>query len=335
MRPRLQIKYQAFLGGILLSWALISSLLAFDAGAAAENFPNSARCWKAFGAIARNYQPGASAITYDTLPTGIEWEGLRPPTINLRRLITLLSQELEGRGIRIDAIDPETHTLRFRRGNEVYLIEVKNENFWKDDEATEIVSPILRNASDRQLFLDLIGRLPALGLRELPDHAGVHFHFDFNAAAPAEILVLLRAWSLVEKEVMSRAGVRAARMSYNNPVLPRVENLLRDLANGTWNPSQMDAFTSLMSYFRDETGRVSRQFSLNLDALTKHGTVEFRFMNSTTNSVEIARYHRFTGALVAAVRRRDPLLLDWLARASQGEHATVENLAQALGVPAP
>ncbi len=295
----------------------------------------AANCWRAFGAIARTYHPSGQNITYDNLPSGIEWEGLRPPNMGLSRLTSSIAVELRERGMEIVQLDREGGRITFRRGNQSYVLNVQNESFQADGLATELVSPIMRSREDRELILGLIDRLPGLGLRELPDHAGIHFHFDFHDAEAAEILVLLRAWSLIEKDILARAAVRTARASYNNPILPTVERILRDLAQGTWRPSQVDSFPTLLAYFRDEQGQASRQFSLNINAMQKHGTVEFRFMNSTTSSAEIARFHRFTGSLVAAVRRRDPALIAWLEEAARGENATMQSLAEALQVPVP
>ena len=71
---------------------------------------------------------------------------------------------------------------------------------------------------------------------------------------------------------------------------------------------------------------------LNLAALKKHGTLEFRLFNGTMDTKEIKKAISFVHALVVAVKTKDEKLIKLLEKVERKEKVSFDDFLNVLGI---
>ncbi len=83
--------------------------------------------------------------------------------------------------------------------------------------------------------------------------------------------------------------------------------------------------------YSSSSTRTARHHALNLHALKRHGTVEFRMFNSTLDVAGLELMIGFSHRLVHAVRNSDPKLMAYL-KSLEGQEADLFGVSKAIGI---
>jgi hypothetical protein len=140
-----------------------------------------------------------------------------------------------------------------------------------------------------------------------------------------ELGVIARLFSQIQFDVFRYFGPRPGRSVYARPV---PQDFLKALHPLAVNTRSVEVF--LEAYASSST-RTARHHALNLHALKRHGTIEFRMFNSTLDAPGLRLMIDFSHRLVHAVRNSDPKLMAYL-ESLEGQEAELFGLSKAIGV---
>lgn len=275
------------------------------------------------------YQPIDFQKLYSETTLGVEIEGHIPQSIGKKGMAQAIAKQLKSLAQQAQFNDIDVASIRatesgayvlFIKGKERYVYVVKDEpNMAKRDghDRVELNSPVILNTSDVDLFLRLVESLNTLGFTAHAESAGLHVHVGFPVAKgynSGELAFLVRAYSIFEKELHQVLGVHPSRAAWAE-------------FTSTFVTSTIDSLPKPANNFKIESGN---RGSLNLIALLKHGTLEFRLFNATLNVKEIYFLMQFCSRFVNAVRGQYPPLMHYLTTPRDAYH--VKDLAAILGL---
>ncbi len=197
-----------------------------------------------------------------------------------------------------------------------------------DWEGSEVVSPVLDlspGSPDLEIYTSVMHELKYLGFRPDPQTAGTHVHVGMPEAQVLELGVIARLFSQIQFDVFRYFGPRPGRSLYARPV---PKDFLKSLHPLVVHTQSVEVF--LEAYSSSST-RTARHHALNLHALKRHGTLEFRMFNSTLDVPGLRLMIDFSHRLVHAVRNSDPKLMAYL-ESLEGQEADLFGLSKAIGV---
>ncbi len=262
----------------------------------------------------------------DDVPFGIEVEGL----ISKKKLKALLKNM--AKGLPSNASNIRINRKRNAGYGELSFVFDGRKYKWKvvDDisivaepgeAGVELVSPKLTDSKDKEVFQIVFREFKKAGMRPEPYSSGVHVHIDAENFSSAEFAVTAKLYSLLEKELFSKYMVtpsRARGWVKPNPI--QVSNFI-----DIWLKSSMSIEYSVA------LKKIKKGYGLNLKALEKHGTVEFRFLNSTINEKAIEDFVEFGRKFIHSLRSKDPHLIKFLSKLDSDKPLSLEDFGKAIG----
>lgn len=247
---------------------------------------------------------------------GIEIEGFVPRSIGIERVVEETEDFVEasyGNSFReVTKYTPHLGGFEFVKYEVQYYKEDTLMNYsihpdfsvmpGKEFYPVEIASAILVGENDEAFFGQLIERLKTKGFQSNAHWAGVHFHIDVSGLTMAELNLIGYIWSQIEEDVMEWSQISEDRVVYAGSLDAPIREALE---GGTLNSETLEDFLSIKD---------NRYRMFNLFSLPKLNTLEFRYLNGTTD-LEIVFFHKeLLKQLVKAVRTKNPklkqLLLD-------------------------
>lgn len=277
---------------------------------------------------------------------GVELEGIIPTGKSLGEIAEQLRPLVAAAaGVALEEVRVEgTHVSIYRNGS-AWSFEVKEDKSIQPPEGyrdIEITSPILASEQDIQALLAVVKALPSLGMRAEPITGGLHVHTgaggpakgklilvtDGNpeairkeneakeSAQVAELAVLFKVCSLVERQLPQAFMVSPQRSSFLQPMDPA---LLAKIDQGTVTLADLQ-----------KTGEGTRE-KPGL-RFTKHGTFEGRHGNSTIDPVLVERDLRFWRALKKSVQAKDPALFKYLSETPEWS-VDIHEISRLIGAP--
>lgn len=175
---------------------------------------------------------------------------------------------------------------------------------------TEIVSPVMSESEDMKIFLDVLSSLKhEFKMNPLTSHSGVHVHVGFPKYRYSEIASLVAIFTLIEPRLLNVFSVQAPRQRFTTPI----QNIYSEV-----HPNERQDLRGLKALIFSDDGD-NRYLTLNIMSLEQHGTVEFRFLNSTLNPALIHYTVDFCTKLVQAVRTKNEKLYRYLMKAEPKE----------------
>jgi hypothetical protein len=334
------------------SCALLSTALAGkpDASAVAEGVR------LAHLSVLQNYLDAIKPLPKKTrLSMGIELEGVfagRSRDLAFEKLGDLVELEFRKHIYAGAMVEKSEYGFKTRRGEprkglklKVTFADSKRTEEWhlRDDGSirppedfygVELVSPILRRASDVEKFRRLIAFLRARNFEAQPDSAALQAHVGFNDDGPisrtaitakskvAEVLLMILTFSKIENELMEIFAVHPDRQKFT---MPTPTSVVSAILNG-----KIPIEKTRLSEFV-ETNYQYRYWALNVYSLFQFGTVEVRFANSTVDQETIDAFLEFSQKIVRAVRTKDPRLVK-LLQEHVDENIPVDELAAAFNL---
>jgi hypothetical protein len=264
-------------------------------------------CGDRYAQFFRSFEPRGSDMP--PLTVGIEIEGEVPNAVGMRGVAKAVAARLQQHYKNVQ-IQPNTRSYR------VYFGEREQKNFWTIEKdasirasqtPVEISTPILKGPKDQEIFNEVLGDLRQLGFEARPASSGVHVHVGFDSAKGGEVAALAATFSEIENELRKRFSVARTRNHY---IQATSDSLMHTLNQGrTDDPT---------GYLYRLQAAQDRYHALNLKALDKQGTIEFRLFNSTLNPEAIELMQDFSTRLVEGIRSQDPVLVKYLTH-SKGE----------------
>ena len=270
------------------------------------------------------------------LTTGVEVEGAVPKSLGLEGLANAAYNSLSSMGLDVERLfflEPVSRSYKTRvfllRWNESgYDYELKiTQDFSVRPEvgysAVEVVSPILRHSKDAEVFLKLIEDLRAEGLKEEPNHSGVHVHVGVPDLSAAELGLIAWAFQLFDERLREQIHFSEHRAGYVNR---QSEAEIEDLASGAVTDVGVKGFVN-----KHYAVKQNRYVGINLASLKKFGTIEVRLFNSSVNPRVLRFARHLARKLIGGVRSQNPDLLDVLVRAEK-EEVSSEELFEVIGL---
>jgi hypothetical protein len=191
---------------------------------------------------------------------------------------------------------------------------------FRSDTALEVVSPILRNAQDREAYLKVMAALRDEGFAEVPGRTGLHVHVGAEGASTAELVTLARVFGLTEPQLMEAFGVSERRMShFSHPI----GLAARDTLLAFQDPSKLSWVLAKLKWTRNQ--------ALNFKSLDRTRTVEFKLFNSTLDPGQLRSAIDFSISLVEGVRTKNPRLMEYFVN-TPPERIELSQVARILGV---
>jgi hypothetical protein len=197
-----------------------------------------------------------------------------------------------------------------------------------DWEGSEVISPILDlspGSPDLEIYTSVMHELKYQGFKADPQSAGTHVHVGMPEPQVLELGVIARLFSQIQFDVFRYFGPRPGRSLYARPV---PQDFLKSLHPLVMHTRNVEVF--LEAYASSST-RTARHHALNLHALKRHGTVEFRMFNSTLDVAGLDLMIGFSHRLVHAVRNSDPKLMAYL-ESLEGQGADLFGVSKAIGI---
>lgn len=157
----------------------------------------------------------------------------------------------------------------------------------------ELVSPVLTLETLPILFsiLEALQKNGAI----VNSSTGIHIHVD-APQVPSELASLVTKFCQEQEEIVSRFDTFKPRLDrYCMLYPPELISEMSVYADPAVAPMTLetlvDSYTNVLQFIhkRDQTNieNPQRYYALNLDSITKRGTVEFRFFNSTLLGFEL------------------------------------------------
>jgi hypothetical protein len=307
----------------------VSIFLNFDTIAAVGD------CERALQVLKKNW-PKYSAIDAPSTSVGIEVEGAIPG-FKSRRDVARSIQGILDRILqyRQDASVDESITseqgkwgrdyhVRYWLNRRLMVIKVVEDPSIPKDKglAVEIVSPVIREPEELKVFLDVLSSLKhELKMTPIPDYAGVHVHVGLPDFRLSEVAVLLAIFTLVEPRLLNVVPIQSQRQRFTKPV----EHIYADL-----HPEHRQDLRHIKSLIFSQDSR-DRWRTLNILSLAEHGTVEFRYLNSTLSLPLILYTVDFCTKLVRAARMKNEHLFQYLTT-TEPDQIRVNGVASILGM---
>ncbi len=197
-----------------------------------------------------------------------------------------------------------------------------------DWEGSEVVSPVLDlspGSPDLDIYTSVMHELKYRGFKPDPQSAGTHVHVGMPEPQVLELGVIARLFSQMQFDIFRYFGPRPGRSLYARPV---PQDFLKSLHPLVMHTRSVEVF--LEAYSSSST-RTARHHALNLHALKRHGTVEFRMFNSTLDVAGLELMIGFSHRLVHAVRNSDPKLMAYL-QSLEGKEADLFGVSKAIGI---
>jgi hypothetical protein len=289
---------------------------------------------------------------------GVEVEGVIPKEIGLKGMFEVLSKELK---LEFPKLNMNSRDLIdvIRTGEERLIKEISyatssptakygGRAVWRvrEDgsikpptgyEGAEINSPIMRTIDDKNRFYRILNSWVESGLRAEKSSAGIHVHVGFQKAHLSEILLLVKAFSLIEVELIDFFEVEKSRRHFAE-ITP--ESLLEELekinekASSDINPNELKDLSRDTERYKEfiEKHYDYKYWALNLKSLFSFGTVEFRIWNSTMDIAEIKTMIEFASGLVHGIRSKNPKLLEFIKNPPKKGRA-LSGLINTLNMP--
>ncbi len=250
-------------------------------------------------------------------------------------ILTSAIQEAVGKGVAVQGVRAvrrqsglNNYSIKYQLGGEDYewkLIGDASLDISDDWEGSEIVSPILRTDRDLEIFGKVIQSMQKAGMREDARTGGTHVHVGMPDARVFEVGALAKVFSMVELELGLTFRKHPHRFLFSRPV---PEDFTKVVPSLMLHTSSLD---TLIHAYTTGNSRSVRHQSLNLHALKKYGTVEFRLFNSTLDVQALGLMVDFSRKLVTAVRTGNPKLTRYL-QSLKGTDASLDEVASAIGV---
>lgn len=205
--------------------------------------------------------------------------------VNFERHNPVLMVEVEGRGwvpsLREDYI-PATDCQACGALTTTVRVEPRTiTHTRRGDDCAEFVSPILTSMHSRGLE-HLTGELSK---QPQNDSAGVHVHVEANDLTPHELNTLIYGYAMIEPLI--EASYRRERRDYCASTPP-----MEVTAAARKAKSRLDT----------EIPYGERYRSVNMNSLSRHGTVEFRAMGPVYNYDHLIRWAMFCREMVNVVK---------------------------------
>lgn len=278
------------------------------------------------------YQGTSGRVPRPTV--GIEIEGEIPDSMDFKDVAEIIKGVVgrrypEGRVTVEHDARWRMYSVKFWDGEHENTIRIHTEDFKANSghRPIEISSNILRSSAHRETFDDVVQAMKASGMRALPRKAGFHVHLGKMDMTHAEIWMLVKTFSKLDRRLMLSWATASERSRYTQATAAvhwflehlRIERVIdRDLRQ------YLDDVG--FEYLDDN----SRQVALNLVSLLSIGTFEFRFPNSTVETADINATVDFLSELVVAVRELRPELLEFLGSQDETKLLDLEELFRAL-----
>ena len=215
--------------------------------------------------------------------------GVEMETINLNRSAVLHACRM--RGIAMN----DEYYYHHTNNNAAY--ELKRDGSLSSDrgdafEPCEIVTPVLRDLSSVKVVCDVINAAGA----KVNTSCGLHVHFGAARLTPAAIKRLVINYAHLE-DVIDLFMPRSRRAGNSGWCKSMRDNL--DRVERITNPTN-DGLRRAYGY--------DRYYKVNLEALSAHGTIEFRQHSGTTNFTKIENWVKFlAGLLTYSIQERSTL----------------------------
>lgn len=235
------------------------------------------------------------------------------------------------------------YQLEYTRNQEVYKFTIQRDpsiRVTEGEAPVEIASPILRDKTDRDIFMDLVEFMKnRFGFQAHPVSSGLHVHVDFSGATTAEIATMEMVFASIEAAVTEKFVPTEERSKWAKSLKDDKGRPWRGAhCNncGGWHPdrilSKMEEYVNnARKSLGTENGHEYKYTALNWQTLGRIGTVEFRFFNASVDLVVVARIADFCQRLVRAVRSQDARLMTLLKDPPDGV-VKFEDIAKALNM---
>ncbi len=342
----------AFFGPVLQSISVVQTPFVNEMAEAAQKPTNLERHRAALLTYMSALQPISAS---QRLTMGVELEGVfRGPTRDdaVNAIITGLSEEFKkhiyiGAKIEVEHYDYKTRRGEPRKGSKIIVQSAQSSNSveWniRDDGSIqppagsigiEIVSPILRSASDVDKYERIRDFLSRFGFRAQPDSAALQIHVGMTETGPiakdketspekiAEVLMTILTFSKIEKQLMQIFEINPNRQKFSMPTPPA---MVGAILNGQIPLKGTNLYDVIEKYYN------YRYWALNVHALFQFGTVEIRFANSTLDQQVTESLLDLSYKLVQAVRTKDQRLFALLYKYSESD-IPIEEVAYALNI---
>jgi hypothetical protein len=277
----------------------------------------------------------------DPTTVGIELEGSVPKSLGRKGAAKLVLERLRARypGAKLKGdLLGRQFEIKYERGGHKYTWLITDDRtIQTPDERIELVSPVLRDQGDIDLYMEMVTLLRGHGFKDLPDSAGVHVHTGLPDITGPELAALVEAFARVEKTVMHHFGMTPSRKRWAREVPPEVRKYIAEAAvDQPTVPSVLESFIvskTLREKVQAALGLpyLARYQAFNTRAYLRHKTGETRLFNSTVNPDEIRVMVKFSTSLVEKIRSKDTALLDYLVR-TPSEQVDIGELTRLLGL---
>lgn len=201
----------------------------------------------------------------------------------------------------------------------------------RDGREFVLAAPLSGSALTRAIHTLYAARTQSIVNFQTSPRAGTHVHINWQDNTVASAASLIALMYCIEPLVYAWADEDRAWCSYCNPLSDIGSTVMASLLN-------LDEYTDdmwLMSEVAD--GRVGRYFGLNFAALSKYGTMEFRYFPSTTSAADMVKWVKFVQlAKLAAIKWADnlPGLVERLSAGNivgfLAEHFDCDGIAEEL-----
>lgn len=154
----------------------------------------------------------------------------------------------------------------------------------------EVVSPILSGSEGMEQVKKVADALNAAGAR-ITTKCGIHVHIDSRGMTVDEVKSIVRRYARFEGQIDSFMAP-SRRNSVNILLKTITGRVASDIVNAS-----ASTLRNLASYMG------SRYHKVNLQAILRHGTIEFRHHQGSVDSEKILNWIEFLQYFVAASRR--------------------------------
>ncbi len=188
----------------------------------------------------------------------------------------------------------------------------------------ELISPILRNKADFDLFYKVLEELKTRGkiiagtLTE-----SLHVHVGVPEIRSSELAMIVSLFAAIERQISEVFPTHISREHY-------AENTSRDLLQFLENTEPNDLHIDKMIEHSPK-----RTHKLNIRSISDRGlgTLEFRLFNGTVDYREVQQMVNFSAEFIRAIRAKDPRLMEFLSRHHDKSQLPFKELMEALGLP--
>jgi hypothetical protein len=165
--------------------------------------------------------------------------------------------------------------------------------------AMELVSPILNGEEGLAAIRTVCAVLNQLGVT-VNKSCGFHVHVDARNATVQQVKNLLRVWAKYEAVHFEALPASRRDAAWCRPVFGGLD------LNAAWNLIEQRALETMARYgqnmsgatFGDQMTYRNRYYALNLTAMARHGTAEFRSHSGTTDADKIVAWVKLCVMLV-------------------------------------